>query len=135
VPPSAVGLTVDFTQMESSEVKHYKSFTKESHGLTTRQLAALDRCPTSYFFHRIPIRPLCIYSYTNFPAQNPGARSRTITLQEFSLLGFIEHLGKLGVEVVEAEHEAMERAAKVVERERSAPIRIQIPAHFRHGRS
>ncbi len=43
-------------------------------------------------------------------------------MQEFSLLGFIEHLGKLGVEVVEAEHEAMERAAKVVEREAKSEI-------------
>lgn len=38
-------------------------------------------------------------------------------MKEFSLFGFVEHLPKLVAEVALAEHEGLEHAAKIVERE------------------
>jgi hypothetical protein len=43
-------------------------------------------------------------------------------LKEFSLLGFAEHLGVLAAEMVVAEHEGLERAATIIEREAKASV-------------
>ena len=38
-------------------------------------------------------------------------------MREFSLLGFVEHIGRIGAEMVVVEHDALERAAVIVDRE------------------
>lgn len=43
-------------------------------------------------------------------------------MKEFSILGFVEHLGVMAAEVVVAEHEGLERAAQIIEREAKAAI-------------
>jgi len=43
-------------------------------------------------------------------------------MREFTLLGFVEHLAVIGAEVVEAEHHALEHAAKLVEAEAKASV-------------
>lgn len=42
--------------------------------------------------------------------------------REFSLLGFIQHLSVMAAEVVVAEHEGLERAARIIEAEAEAEI-------------
>jgi hypothetical protein len=41
---------------------------------------------------------------------------------EFSILGFVQHLGVMGAEMAIAEHEALERAAQIVEKEAKASV-------------
>jgi HK97 gp10 family phage protein len=43
-------------------------------------------------------------------------------VKEFTLLGFIEHAALMAVEVIAAEHHALEKAAKIVEAEAKASV-------------